>query len=420
MTSPITSEQVPALSLAERDRRWALARELMAAEDVDALVAYGERECAGVAPFAPDVYFSNDRPGAIVIFVREAEPISLVWSPMSVCDHIEARGGGIATWIEPSNIRVAKHAGGVVDVLRENGLEKAAVGVLGLEAYPPFHVNPPMPYGMWTQVLAELPEVTFKPVMPGFIFATVCLSEEELACVRYSAAAGDAMALAMQEAAVPGVSEAEVYAAGLAAACRRGASASQISMRTGPGFAALGPPPWVYRPQPPRTLENGDVIMAAATCRFAMYETCHQVAVGIGDIHPDIERAVGVARDCYDTGLEAARPGNTFGDLVGAMCAPLDKAGGWRVHPMVHSMNPYTMVCGFGAGLSSYPRALAYGQLAEVATFAEHMRLAPGMTFAFQPNCVFDGKLASIGGTVIIGEDGPIELNPLTARLLRA
>jgi hypothetical protein len=83
-------------------------------------------------------------------------------------------------------------------------------------------------------------------------------------------------------------------------------------------------------------------------------------------------------------------------------------------------MNPYAMVCGFGADLSSYPRALAYGQLAEVATIAEHMQLAPGMTFAFEPNCVFDGKLASIGGTVIIGEDGPIELNPLTARLLRA
>jgi len=42
------------------------------------------------------------------------------------------------------------------------------------------------------------------------------------------------------------------------------------------------------------------------------------------------------------------------------------------------------------------------------------------MTFALEPNCVFDRKLASIGGTVIIGEDGPIELNPLTARLQRA
>jgi hypothetical protein len=33
---------------------------------------------------------------------------------------------------------------------------------------------------------------------------------------------------------------------------------------------------------------------------------------------------------------------------------------------------------------------------------------------------VFDGKLALIGGTVIIGEDGPVELNPLTVRLPRA
>jgi hypothetical protein len=121
MTSPTASEQVPALSPAEWDRRWAPARELMAAEDADALVACGERECAGVAPFAPDVCFSNDRPGAIVIFVRGADPISLVWSPMSACDHIEAPRGGIATWIEPPNVRVARHADGVVDVLRENG-----------------------------------------------------------------------------------------------------------------------------------------------------------------------------------------------------------------------------------------------------------------------------------------------------------
>ena len=63
MTSPFASERVPALSLAERDRRWALARDLMAAEEVDALVAYGERERAGVAPFAPHVCVSNDRPG---------------------------------------------------------------------------------------------------------------------------------------------------------------------------------------------------------------------------------------------------------------------------------------------------------------------------------------------------------------------
>jgi hypothetical protein len=58
--------QVPGYSLAERDRRWALARELMAAEGVEALIVYGEHECADLAPFAPDAYFSNDRPGSFL------------------------------------------------------------------------------------------------------------------------------------------------------------------------------------------------------------------------------------------------------------------------------------------------------------------------------------------------------------------
>jgi hypothetical protein len=48
----------------------------------------------------------------------------------------------------------------------------------------------------------------------------------------------------------------------------------------------------------------------------------------------------------------------------------------------------------------------------------------PGVTFrhvgSFEPSAVVGGRAANIGGTVIIGEDGPIELNPLTAQLLRA
>jgi NaMN:DMB phosphoribosyltransferase len=60
--------ELPGYSLAERDRRWVLARAIMAAENVQALIAYGGPECAGMAGFAPDAYFSNDRPGSIVIF----------------------------------------------------------------------------------------------------------------------------------------------------------------------------------------------------------------------------------------------------------------------------------------------------------------------------------------------------------------
>ncbi|MEV6963961.1 M24 family metallopeptidase [Hamadaea sp. NPDC051192] len=411
---------VPRYSLAERDRRWSLARDIMDAEGLDALIAYGEHECADLAPFAPDVYFTNDRPGSIVIFCRDADPIQLTWSTLPIADHIEATRRGDDLWIAPHRIRVAKNAAGIVEVLRENRLESATVGVLGLDPYPPFHINPILPYRMWTEVVAELPEVTFAPVGLGFLFATVCQSEEELAVIRYSAAAGDAMAEAMRDAAGPGVSEAEVYAAGMAAAFRLGVAAPDMLISSGPGFVSWGPAAWSYRPQAPRVLADGDVIMAEVFCRFGMKETQHQVAIAIGEPHPDIEAAIEIAQASYAAGLAVARPGNTFADLVEAMQAPLRQADAWNVHPLVHSINPMGPVCGFGSGLRRLPEARTYARLFDVPTMGGELPLAPGMTFAFEPNAVVGGRLANLGGTVVIGDDSAVELNPLTAQLLYA
>jgi len=85
-----------------------MARELMHQQQLDALLVYGEHECAPLAPFAPYAYFTNDRPGSIVVFVGDDDPVQLVWSPMSINDHIEARNCGDRLWLEPANIRVGK------------------------------------------------------------------------------------------------------------------------------------------------------------------------------------------------------------------------------------------------------------------------------------------------------------------------
>jgi Xaa-Pro aminopeptidase len=413
-----TSLHVPTYSLTERDRRWALAREIMDAEELDALIAYGEHECADLAPFSPDTYFTNDRPGAIVIFCRDEDPVVLVWSTLPIQDHIEARKRGDELWIAPRDIRVGKNAPGVIEVLREHHLENATVGVLGLDPYPPFHVVPIMPYALWQQVLAELPGVTFKQVGLSYMFGTICQSEEELEAVRYSAAAGDAMAKAMVEITRSGVSEAEIYAAGMSAAFRLGAAAPDMLLWSGPGFISWGPPAWSYRPQAPRLVEDGDVVLAEVFCRFGMKETQHQVAIAVGDVHPDVLAAAQIARAAYEAGLKAARPGNSFGDLAEAMLAVLSAADAWNMHPMVHTLNPMGPVCGFGGGLRRVPEAQEYGRLFELPTMGGELPLAPGMTIAFEPNAIVNGRAVNIGGTVIIGDSEPIELNPYTARLI--
>ncbi len=162
------------------------------------------------------------------------------------------------------------------------------------------------------------------------------------------------------------------------------------------------------------------MVMAEVFCRFGMKETQHQVAIAVGEPHPDIETGAKVARASYEAGLAAARPGATFADLVEAMQGPLHDAGAWNVHPLVHTLNPMGPVGGFGAGLRRLPEAARYGRLFDLPTMGGQLPLMPGMTFAFEPNAVIGDRLTNLGGTVVIGEDGPIELNPFTARLLRS
>ncbi len=69
-----------------------------------------------------------------------------------------------------------------------------------------------------------------------------------------------------------------------------------------------------------------------------------------------------------------------------------------------------TALCGFGWGLRAYGPAQAYGELGEVPTIGGELPLAPGMTFALEPRCVINGRMVNIGGTVIAGEDDPLEL----------
>lgn len=410
---------VPEYSLAERDRRWAIARSVMAAEEVDALIVYGEHECVGVAPFAPDVYFTNDRPGALVVFAGDSDPVSLVRVPAFICDHIEARRRGEQVWIEPHNMRLGLNATGLVDLLREQGLERSSIGVIGLDPCPPFHFNAIMPYDLWSGVLAQLPLARFTSAWTSFVLHTLQQSEEELAVLAYSASVGEAMAKAMADAARPGVTEAQVHAAAIAEAYERGVAVPGMLLSSGPGFVSCGPPAWSYRPQSPRVIAEGDVILAELFSAFGMRETQHQVAIAVGTIHADLERAAAVTRAAYEVALERLRPGHTFGEVVVAMEHTLKHDGGWIVHPFIHGLNPWAAASGFGTGLKAHAAGLGYGRIEHIPTVGADLPLAPGMTFSVEPNCAFGGRMMHLGGTVVVGNDDPLELGPGTAHLMR-
>jgi Xaa-Pro aminopeptidase len=410
---------VPSFSLSERDRRWTLAREFMSDRGLDALVVYGDREGAFPAPFAPDTWFTNDRPGAIVIAPREGEPVAITALPMAIADQVQARLRDERIWIEPDHVFAGKKGVAVVEALKHLGLADGTVGVVGLEPYPPFYFDGPMPYNTWKAVLDGLPGAEFRPVQGSFLARVAERSEEELAVLRRSAAIGEEMCEAMLAAARPGVTEGEIYAAAMEVAPREAGWSGFMILGSGPEYFSWGPPTWLYRPHAQRRIEDGDIVLAEVFCSVGMLETQHQPTIAVGAVHEDVERAGRVARTSYEAGLEALRPGVTFGSVARAMEEPVRAAGGSHVHPWLHGMDPFGTISGF-EGSPDLPGIDRYGRVGQVPLVGDDVVLRPGMVFAFEPNCAFGGHVVNLGGTVVVGDDGPIELNRVATRLMHA
>ena len=406
--------------MAERDRRWNLARTFMDREGLDALLVFGEHEDAGAAPVSYDTWFTNGRPGTTVVFPRASEPVSLMPMTLFALDHLESSRRGDVIWIPPQNVRTSRDSRAIADVLKESGLVEGTIGIVGLEPYPPWHPEGIVPYRLWNNILTQFPNVDFKPVALALSQLIMPQSQEELAVVRHSASIGDAMVRAMVDTAGAGVSESEVYAAGMSAGFSRGAMPPAMHFWSGPDPVASGWPQWGYRPQAPRILQDGDVITAELFCSFGGRHTQHQVLIAIGEVHEAFERAASVARAIYDAGLQALRPGRKFGDFVDEMIKPTETAGGWVFGPAVHGLNPLVALCGFPGDISHLEGAEAYPHGSDQPKILGDMELKPGMCFAFEPNYAFGRHVVHLGGTVIVGEDEPIELNPYTAQILRA
>ncbi|MFF7397355.1 M24 family metallopeptidase [Achromobacter sp. NPDC008082] len=409
------------LSLTERDRRWQLARDLMAAEHLDALIVYGDREAAAPAGFAHDCYFTNDRPGSIVVFIGDEAPRVYTFASLMVADHLQAALRGDLQWITPEQLFVGKTGRDVGAWLASRQLNGARIGVIGLEPYPPFYFDGAMPARTLQGLEAALPDALFVPVFRPFFQRAAVKSQEEQALIRHAARIGEAMSETLRATAKPGASEADLVAAVTATCFSMGGYTAEILLGSGPEYVGWGPAAWQYRAQAPRILQQGDVVLSEIFALYGMMETQHQAAVAIGTVHPDILRAAVVARASYEAGVTALKVGNTFGDVVDAMEAPLLEAGGWHVHPLIHSINPYGPV-GFGTapGIESLPEAARYADLRRLPTVGRDVPLQEGMCFAFEPNCAFDRHLANIGGTVLVGRTAGVELNQNSTWLMHA
>lgn len=409
-------------SLQERDRRWQLARDIMQDNQLDTLIVYGDRESAAPAPFAIDHYFTNDRLGSVVIFHEEQKPLIVTFAPMMIADHMQAKMRGDLQWINEDHLVVGKTGKNIAALLKEMGVKQNAhIGVIGLEPYPPFYFDGALPFNTFSAIKEGFPQAKFSCVYRDFFKRASIKSAEELTHIKYAAEIGEAMSEALRKTALPGATEADIAAAVTATCISKGGFTAEILLGSGAEYIGWGPPAWQYRSQRPREIQQGDIVLSEIFALYGMYETQHQAAVAVGKVHENLERAALVARECYEIGVEQLREGMTFGEVVDLMEQPLLKSGGWHVHPLIHSINPYGPI-GFGTapGIEVLPQASRYKHIERLPNPGRDLVLQQGMTFAFEPNCGFGYHLCNLGGTVIVGKTSGIELNFNSTQLMRA
>ena len=398
----------PMLSLAERDRRWAAIRGLLAKEGLDGIVVFGTgRDIA-------DSYLTNEAKRGVVLLTATEDPTYFIGDvPL---ERYDAQGHRWERWVEdwvPGNA-----IANLATTLKDRGLEGARLGVVGLTSRMVSQWAGTISYRQWEAVLAAMPHVQWTDVSAAYESIVIIKSPEERVLLRKAASLGEAACTAFVETARAGGSEHEIAAAAFHAVIAGGGWVRWPFMleRAGESMFAWSVPEWFEMGGAPRILQKGDTIAAEVFAFYGGQESQQQIDVSFGEPSRLLRELEQVCVDSYQAGLAALKPGMLFSELCAVMEQPLHSSNTWNTGPMVQTVSPiynsatrlHPEVDPALAGLPKLPSGVA-----QDGDFV----IQEGHAFAFEPNALRDGQRVCIGGTVLVGENGVEELNSVPNRL---
>ncbi|MBI2830039.1 MAG: aminopeptidase P family protein [Chloroflexi bacterium] len=393
----------------ERDRRWQKMRELMQNNELDALLVLG----TGAA--GADTYITNWSPGNTVLFPLQGEPLMMT----------SGLGGMLAIkgelpkeerpWIK--DVRTGARGAMIVAELKEKGLEKGRVGVVGLRSTGAVNPEAGVSYATWFRVVNRLPECKLEDVAEAFDETMVVKSEEETAHIRHAAEVLEKVSEALLKAMRPGVGENEVWAAIGKAELDLGVAPSVTQFGSGPNTIG-GRSLWLSGIGVPRILQRGDVLVTELTAWSKDQNVQVQMCAAIPPVSPEVQECARLARECYEAGVRVLHPGRKFEEVAAATEVPIEKhPTAWFQTPQLHSLNPHICVGRTGVNIQRMPGVENFPQVGTGRIRGGETVLKPGMAFELEPNACIGLNRVLIGGTVLVTEKGPEELNEIPCRM---
>ena len=379
MTANLTSAQalVRARSL---ERRHGVVRRWLAANDLDALIAYGSglHAFTGTNPAWYLSAFKQLGPHLAVVVPRDGEAHAVLtpeWDAARYGERATMRFDAVA----PERFFAAVEA-----VLARSGLARARVAVAG------GNLQPRAVARAWPDVLGSVPVAA-----DAFISDTAKIRDEwSLDCTRRGVAIAERGYENLLATTRPGMREFEL-AATLEVFMRDLGAEDNFQLMSASQHNHAGHFPT------DRVLERGDLILAEITPAVdgEFIQICRSAVIG-GPTALQLEKFA-LLEGALAAGMRAAKPGVSVTEVVDVMNAPIAAAGYER-----YTKPPYMRVRGHSMGLGSMEP--------EVAPGYEHY-LAENMAFVLHPNqYIPETGYLMCGEPVLIT---PAGAQPLTSRL---
>jgi Xaa-Pro aminopeptidase len=330
--------ELPRLSLAERDRRWAAVRKQMQARNLDCIVLWGW-------PMMWDFYTANARylcpiggnaEFNIMVFPASGEPTCIVQMPTFLEGWRSAQ-----EWVSDIRARKGTWADSVAARLKELKLDTGRVGMDGLAG--PLDPDGWLPHSVFLRLKELLPQTEIIALDDMLEKVRSVKSDEELGVLRKAAKLGDLMLSTCRDIARPGVKECEVYAGMMHAMMANGGEEPTLFLWA----CDRHPYPHPFRVPTMRPMERGDVIICEMHPKFGGYFTHVERTFCLGE--PEAKQ-IEIYEGCvaaYRRGLEGFDPGRRISAALDAVKDEIDSRGLGICEAGIH---------GHGLASLEYPR----------------------------------------------------------------
>jgi Xaa-Pro aminopeptidase len=382
------------MSLAERDRRWALTRAAMRQRGIDCLVLWGWPAtwdfCTANARYLCPI--GGNAENNTLIFPLEGEPTSFVSMPTFVEYWKRAQD-----WVSDVQCRRGTWAQTVVARLKELGLEGATLGLDGLAG--PLDPDGWLPHSIFTGLTSALPAARFVNLGDLLELLRARKSAEEIALLERAASLGDRMLQTCAERARPGVRESEVYAGMMEAMLAEGGEEPTLFLWACDPY----PLPHPFRLPTVRPMAARDVITCEIHPKIGGYFTHVERTFCLGEPELPLRRIHEGCLAAYRRGMELFGPGKSIRGCMEEVKRVIDDSGLGICETGIH---------GHGLASLEYPRYRFHALKADQAVLeASGDSFAEGMVFAFNIDLVdpkwHDGQTGAVfAETVVITEGG--------------